>query len=156
MPCDTLNRRALAIGQPSRSAYSLIEVVAAIGLMGATLVPALELVRSSMEQSSETDQRQLLALYAVSQIEQQLGIVGMSWSTGTFSGDYSADDNPNIRYDTVTSDELVNGGIPDSLMDIRTTVYLDDNADDALSSGELQCTFRTKRGYFDTEVAQMP
>lgn len=137
-----------------RRAYSLVEVVAAIGLMAATLVPALRLVRDGMEQSAETDQRQLLALYAASQIEQQLGATAMSWTNASFSGDYSADGHADIRYATVCSDDPLNGGIVDSLMSVSTTVYYDENQDDALTAGELRCSYETKIGKLATYIAQ--
>lgn len=156
MPCLSFNRRPRTSRLRASAAYSLLEVVAAIGLMGATLVPAMELVRSSMEKSVENDQRQLLSLYAVSQIEQQLGVVEMTWATGSLTGDYAVDGHANIRYDTVVSDDPLNGGVIGQLMDLRTTVYVDDNGDDTLSSGELQCSFRTKIGRFATYEAKGP
>lgn len=136
-----------------RSGYSLVEVVASIALMAATLVPAMELVRDSMVVSEETDRRQLLSLYGVSQVEQQLAAAAMDWATGSYSGDYAADGNGAIRYDTTCSDDPVNGGIVGVLMDIRTTVYYDDNGDDALTAGELQSSYRTKVARYDTYSA---
>lgn len=157
MPSSLSQRRKTVTRWPRyRSAYSLVEVVAAIALTAATLVPALELVRTGMAQSSETDSRQLLALYAASQIEQRLGIVAMTWSTGSYTGDYASDGHPNLRFDTVCSDNPTSGGITDKLMDIRTTVYLDENQDDTLSTGELRCAYRTKLGNFATYAAQLP
>ncbi len=142
--------------RPHRGAYSLVEVVAAIGLMAATLVPAVELVRDGMELSEETDRRQLLALYAASQVEQQLGVAAMTWATGSYTGDYAADGHADIRFETICTDNPLSGGITDSLMDIRTTVYYDDNQDDALTAGELSCSYRTKIGKFATYAAQAP
>jgi len=121
--------------------------------MAATLVPAVKFVRYGMERSLEDDRRQLLALYAASQVEERLGIVAASWFEGTQAGDYAADGHADIRYTTTSSDEVASGGIVGTLMDIRTTVYYDTNADDALSAGELRCTFRTKIGKFATYEA---
>lgn len=139
-----------------RRAYSLVEVVASIALMAATLVPAIELVRESMAQGEQDDRRQLLALYAVSQLEQQFGAAEMTWATGSYTGDYAGDGQAAIRFDTVCSDDPLNGGITGILMDIRTTVYFDDNGDDALTAGELQCSYRTKIGRFATYEAMAP
>ena len=136
-----------------RDGYSLVEVVAAIALMAATLVPAVEFVRYGMERSLEDDRRQLLALYAASQVEERLGVVAASWAEGTQAGDYAMEGHPNIRYTTTCSDDVANGGIVGALMDIRSTVYYDTNADDALSAGEMRCTFRTKIGKFATYEA---
>jgi hypothetical protein len=95
----------------------------------------------------------LLALYAASQVEERLGVVAASWAEGTLAGDYASDGHPNIRYTTTCSDEVVSGGIVGTLMDIRSTVYYDTNADDALSAGEMRCSFRTKIGKFATYEA---
>lgn len=154
MPSDPSQRRPHAA--PCRAAYSLVEVVAAIGLMAATLVPAMELIRQSMKNSVEDDMRQLLALYAASQVEQQLGMTAMFWTVGSTTGDYAADGHPGIRYVTTCSDDPVDGGIVGQLMDVRTTVYDDANNDDVLTAGEKQCSFRTKIGKFATYEAMAP
>lgn len=122
--------------------------------MAGTLVPSLELVRTGLVKSAEDDLRQLLALYAVARVEQQLGPASHTWATGTYTGDYGADGHANIRYVTVCSDSPADGGIVGSLMAVRTTVYDDANGDDALTSGELQCSYRTKVGRFGTYQAK--
>ncbi|MEN0109194.1 MAG: hypothetical protein AAF805_00580 [Planctomycetota bacterium] len=130
--------------------------MAAIALMSATLVPAMQLVRRGMEVGEETDRRSLLAAYGVSQLEQQEAAVATSWSTGTLSGDYAADGHPDIRFDTVTSDDPLSGGVIDVLMDLRTTVYYDANGNNALDSDELRTEYRTKVGRFATYEAMAP
>lgn len=150
MPREPSQRRPLPSG------YSLVELVASIALMGATLVPALELVRSSMETSVEMDQRQLLALYAVSQVEQQLAASAMTWANASYSGNYAADGHSAIRFDTVCSDDPAEGGVEDTLMAISTTVYYDSNGDSTLNTDELKCSYRTKVGRFATYTAGAP
>ena len=133
-----------------RPAYSLVEVVAAIGLMTATLVPAMELVRDGVVRSAETDRRQLLALYAVSELEKQLAAAAATWATGAYSGDYAADGHADLRFDAAVSDDALNGGVPGLLMDLRVTAYHDANGDDVQGAGEMSCTYRTKLGHFVT------
>lgn len=133
-----------------RGAYSLIEVVASIGLMAATLVPAMELVRTGLEKSAEDDARQLLALYAVTQVEQRLAPAADAWTNTSYSGDYAADGHANLRYSTTCSDAVVDGGIVGALMSVSTTVYDDANGDDALTAGEMRCSYRTKIGKYAT------
>lgn len=139
-----------------RTAYSLIEVIAAIALMSATLVPAVSLVRDAMDTSIECDERQLLALYAVSQVEQRVAMISYNWSTGSASDDYAADGHANIRFNTVADDQPASGGVAGLLMDIRSTVYLDADADDVLDADELSCQYRTKLGRFATYEALSP
>lgn len=140
----------------SRAAYSLLEVVAAIALMGATLVPAMELIRDGMELSIEVDRRQLLALYAATEVENQLSATAALWANGTFSGDFAADGHADLRYTSVVSDDPLNGGVENQLMDIRTTTYFDENNNDALDADELSCDYRTKLGRFSTYEALSP
>lgn len=149
MPSDPFHRRP----RSARRAYSLVEVVAATALMGATLVPAMQLVRLGVKKSVETDRRQLLSLYAASQIEQQLATTAMTWASATYSGDYAADGHPNIRYETACSDDPASGGLTDQLMAVRTTVYDDANGDDAFTAGEKNCSYHTKIGKFATYEA---
>lgn len=133
-----------------RSGYSLLELVMSVALMGGMLVPALELIRKGMELSTEIDQRQLLAGYASSQLEERMATVAASWTTGTFIGDYSSDGMSNIRFTTTCSDAVADGGVVDTLMVITTVTYLDANANDVFDSNELSCTYQTKLGKFAT------
>jgi hypothetical protein len=149
MPSDLHTRRL----RSSRPAYSLVEVVMGMALMAATLTPTLALVRDGIDLSQVTDRRQLLANYAVSQLEQQLGIAAASWVTGSYTGDYAADGLASVRYVTVCSDSPANGGVVGQLMDIRTTCYWDSDNDDSLDSNELRTVFRTKIGRFSTYSA---
>lgn len=139
-----------------RRAYSLIEVAAATALMGSTLVPAMELIRDGIDLSLETDRRQLIALYAVSQVEQKLSAVSLSWATGSTSGDFSADGNADVRFSTTCSDSPLDGGVTGLLMAIQSTVYYDEDGDDTLDSDELSCSFHTKIGKFATYDALAP
>lgn len=132
------------------AAYSLVEVVAAVALMAATLVPAISFVRDAMEVSVEADERQLICLYAVSQVEALLAATAHTWAGGTQSGDYSADGRADIRFEAVADDATLSGGIPGSLMNIEATVYVDADADDTLDADELSCFFRTKLARFNT------
>lgn len=141
MPSNRSRRKSCAL---LKSGYSLVEVTIAIALMASTLVPAMELVRDGMQLSEEADQRQLLAIYAVSEIEQRLMTIAYTWSNGSATGDYAADGHDEIRFTTTWSDDPLDGGVVDLLMDIRTTVYIDADADDTLDADELSCDFRTK------------
>ncbi len=134
----------------------MLEVVMAVGLMAGMLVPSLELIRNGIQVSVETDQRQLLANFASSQVEQRLAMTAASWTTGSFSGDFSSDGLPEIRYITICTDAAVDGGIVDTLMIISSTTYYDANGNDALSAGELSCTYTTKLGNFATYEALVP
>lgn len=142
MPLRPGQRRLL------RSAYSLLELMVAVVLVAGTLVPALALIRDGMEASDEADKRRLLANYAVSKIEEHLAITAATWTKATSEGDFTADGFSELRFVVTTSDLVANGGIDDALMHVHVTTYFDTNGDDALSTGELRCQYRTKIGKF--------
>lgn len=143
----TISARHRRTPNPS-AGYSLLELVLAVALVAGTLVPALALVRDGLAASETTDQRALMANYAVSKLEEQLALVAAGWTTGSVSGDLSADGHGELRYTITRSDASADGGIEDELMHIRVTTYIDEDGDDALDADEPQCQYRTKIGKF--------
>ena len=137
-------------GRMARSGNSLLEVLAASALIGAILVPTLEVMRDAMTMSREIDVQNLLNLYAVSELERQMGTVAANWSNATFDGDFASEGHANIRYTGSRSDALVDGGIPDRLMTLTVTTYDDADGGDDLDGNELQLTMTTKVGKFVT------
>lgn len=132
---------------PARG-YSLLELVLAVALVGGTLVPALALVREGLDASEQTDQRAMLANYAVGKLEEHLAIVASAWTTGVVEGDFAADGNDVVRFSVIRSDAVIDGGIVGELMHIQVTTYIDENGDDAYGASEPKCDFRTKIGRF--------
>jgi len=136
---------------PSRCrGFSLLEVLMASTLAAIALVSSLALLRDGMELSETIDDRLMITNYAVSAVERQLADVATNWTSGTEVGDYAADGHADIRYTASRSDAASDGGLPDRLMHIQVTTYLDANGDNALSADEKNCTFRTKIGKFAT------
>ena len=127
-------------------AYSLLEVMLAAGICATALVPALALLRDGMTLAENIDTRQLLLVYGVSKMEEQLAIVAASWTTGTTSGDYAADGHSNVRYSVARSDDPASGGIAGRLMSITVTTYSDDDGDDTMDANEMRTTLTTKIG----------
>ena len=130
----------------SRGGYSLLEVVLASTLTIGTLVPAMSLLREGMQISDKIDNQLLLANYATRLLEQQLAVVAANWTSGALQGDLAADGYGHLRYVVSRSDDALDGGIPNRLMNIQVTTYIDANGDDGLSAGEVDCTFTTKVG----------
>lgn len=140
---------------PKRTAYSLLELVLAVALVGGTLVPALALMRDGMELSRTTDQRLLLSNYAVQKLEERLALVAAGWTTpvdDSTTGDLAADGFSSIRYIVTWSDLAANGGLPDQLMHITVTAYLDEDGDDTFDASEPSSVFRTKIAKLATYV----
>lgn len=127
-----------------RSAYSLVEMIAATALVGGTLAPALAVMRDALAASREGARRQLLANYAISVLESTAGGTMQNWTTGTTTGNCAADGHPAIRYTAVRSDAPADGGVTGLLMHIQVTAFDDENGNGVLNSGEESVRFRTK------------
>src|SRR3954452_23257509 len=102
--------------QRFRRAYSMIEVVLASSICLTALVPALSVLRNGMALGEIIDTRHLLLTYAVSKMEEHLAVVGAAWSTGTITGNFSADGQATIRFTVTRSDAVVDGGVVGKLM----------------------------------------
>lgn len=134
-------------------AFSLLEVVMASTLAAVALVGALAMLRDGLQASTTIDQRQMLTNYAVSKLEEQQALVAGSWTSGTVTGDYSADGHAYVCYTATRSDAVIDGGLVDQLMHIEVTTYVDEDGDDMLDVDEKSCVFRTKVGKFATYEA---
>jgi hypothetical protein len=128
----------------SRRAYSLLEVALASSLCATAIVPALALLRDGMTNLTKIDIDHMLLLYGVQKMEEQQAICARSWTTGSTSGNFSADGNSSVRYSVTRSDSAGNGGITNRLMYISVTTYYDTNGNSAMDTGESRLTFSTK------------
>lgn len=116
----------------------------ATALVAAFLVPALAVIRDSMIASSDQNERNLLANYAVSVLESQCAQRMMNWTSSTVTGNFAADGHSNIHYQAVASDAVAQGGIVGKLMHVQVTVFDDTDADGVADANEMQVHFRTK------------
>ncbi|QDU89913.1 hypothetical protein Pla175_33100 [Pirellulimonas nuda] len=149
-------RKRLGLQRPiasPRQAYSLLEVALAVALVGGTLVPALRVVRDGLELSRTTDRHQLLANFAVAKLEEQLGVIATTWTSGQTTGSFTAEGFASLRYVAVRSDSPADGGIASRLMNVTVTVFDDANTNATLDAGERNTVFRTKVARLATYVA---
>jgi hypothetical protein len=128
----------------ANAAYSLLEVVMASTICATALVPALAFMRDGMTLATTIDTKHMLLTYAVGKMEEQLAIVGATWTEGSASGDFAADGHANIRFTITQSDSPASGGIDDRLMSVSVTAYSDDDGDDAMDAAEARITVTTK------------
>jgi hypothetical protein len=127
-----------------RRAYSLLEVGLAASLCATAIVPALALMRDGMTNLTKIDTDHLLLLYGVQKMEEQQAICARSWTTGSTSGNFSADGNSNIRYSVTRSDAAASGGVTNRLMAISVTTFYAANGNSTMDTGESRLTFSTK------------
>jgi hypothetical protein len=122
----------------------MLEVVLAASICLTALVPALAMLRDGIALGDIIDTRHLLLTYSVSKMEEQLAIIGATWTTGTVNGNFASDGLPGIRYSVTRSDAAVDGGIVDKLMVVTVTAYSDDNGNSAMDASEARTTMTTK------------
>ena len=130
----------------TRNAYSLLEVVMASAICATALVPALAMLRDGMTLANTIDTNHMLLTYSVSKMEEQLAVIGATWSEGTSTGDFASDGHANLRFTVTTSDAPASGGIDNRLMDVAVTTYSDDDGNDTMDAAEARITVTTKIG----------
>jgi hypothetical protein len=137
------HERMTSRGKKARGAYSMIEVVLASSICITAIVPALSMLRNGIALADIIDTRHLLLNYAVSKMEEQLAIIGATWSTGTVTGNFASDGQATIRYTVTRSDAVVDGGVVGKLMVVTVTTYSDDNANSTMDATEARTTMTT-------------
>lgn len=123
---------------------TLLELMLATALTALALVPTLNLIRKGIKISSELETRQLTTTYCVSKLEEQLCLAAVNWNSTTSTGNFLSDGYSSLRYQVVTSDAAVDGGITDQLMSVTVVVWEDTDGDSTLDSDELQTSMRSK------------
>jgi hypothetical protein len=140
----TNRHRKARLAAPLRGGYSMLEVVLAASICLTALVPALAMLRDGITLGDIIDTRHLLLTYSVSKMEEQLAVVGATWTTGTATGNFASDGQSGIRYSVTRSDAVVDGGIVGKLMVVTVTTYSDDNGNSTMDSSEARTTMTTK------------
>ena len=137
-------RRTFTKRCTSRRAYSLLEVVLASAICASALVPALAVLRDGVALGDIIDTRHLLLTYGVSKMEEQLAVIGATWSTGTVTGNFASDGQSSIRFNVTRSDAPASGGITNQLMNVSVTTFSDDNGNSAMDTAEARVSLSTK------------
>ena len=132
-----------------RRGQTLLDVIAASTVIATALVPALRMMRDSLEVSRGVEEADLMATLCVDTLEQQMNTVAGTWDKTTASGDYTAlEGRSYLKFRVTKSDSPVDGGITDRLMAITAVVWNDANGNGTLESGEKKVTFATKVSKF--------
>ena len=127
-----------------RRGHTLLEVILAGVLMAVVLVPALRLMRDGLTLGRETEIRELLTTFCTSKLEEHLALVSAAWQTGNYTGDFSVEGYPNLRFEVVCSDFGGDGGISDQLMAVTATAWNDLDGHQALDGDELAVVLASK------------
>jgi len=133
----------------SRRGQSLMELVAASTIIATALVPALRMMRDSLEVSRSVEEADLMATLCVDKLEEQMNNVAATWDKTTTSGDFTALENRSyLKYRVTKSDAVSDGGIANRLMAVTAIVWNDANGNGSLDANEKKVTFATKVSKF--------
>ena len=132
-----------------RRGQSLLEVIAASTIIATALVPALRMMRDSLEVSRGVEEADLMSTLCVDKLEEHLNKVAGTWDKTTASGNYAAlEGRSYLKFQVTKSDAVVDGGITDRLMAITAVVWNDANGNGSLDTNEKKVTFATKVSKF--------
>ena len=133
----------------ARRGQSLLEVIAASTIIATALVPALRMMRDSLEVSRSVEEADLMSTLCVDKLEEHLNKTAANWDKTTASGDFSAlEGRSYLKFRVTKSDAVPDGGIGNWLMAITAVVWNDVNGNGSLDGGEKKVTFATKVSKF--------
>jgi type II secretory pathway pseudopilin PulG len=124
-----------------RRGFSLLEAMAASGMMAALLVPTLATMRYAMVQSEDATLRRFLAHYAVLKLEEACAEQIANWQSGDAVATFVATE---FKVATKTSDALADGGVPGRLMVVETVAWFDANGNGSVDAGEAHVNMASK------------
>jgi hypothetical protein len=131
-------RRAASGGQ------TLLELVGASTIIAIALVPALRVMRDTVRVGRETEMANLMATFCTSKLEESLADTLATWDDTTLTGTFTTEGYAGVRFQVNRSDAMSDGGIPDGLMSITSTVWEDRDSDGSWDADELRSVFATK------------
>ncbi|MGI8982623.1 MAG: hypothetical protein ACR2FY_25605 [Pirellulaceae bacterium] len=133
----------------SRRGQSLLEVIAASTIIATALVPALRMMRDSLEVSRSVEEADLMSTLCVDKLEEHMNKVAGDWNKTTASGDFTAlEGRSYLKFQVSKSDAVPDGGIGNRLMAITAVVWNDANGNGSLDGGEKKVSFATKVSKF--------
>ena len=123
----------------SRRGQSLLEVIAASTIIATALVPALRMMRDSLEVSRSVEEADLMSTLCVDKLEEHMSKVAGNWNKTTASGDFAAlEGRSYLKFQVTKSDAVPDGAV----------VWNDVNGNGSLDGGEKKVTFGTKVSKF--------
>jgi hypothetical protein len=128
----------------SRRGHTLLELVAAAAILAITVVPALRMVGTGLENGVRIENQGLVTMLAGGKLEEQLCVAGAAWTNVTLTGSFASEGYSYLRFRVVRSDAPADGGIVNRLMAITATVWHDADSDAVQDAGETSATFATK------------
>lgn len=116
----------------------------ASALIALAIVPAMALVRDSLDVGTKLADLNIAETYCVGKLEEHLALGAATFAEATDEGNFKADGYPQLRYRVVRSQQPADGGVADRLMAITATVWQDDDGSGKHTTGEACVTLATK------------
>lgn len=127
-----------------RRGHTLLELIAASTIISIAITSTLSLMVDSLEVSRDLEQRNLVTTLAVSKLEEHASLVTSSFTEGTFSGNFSAEGQPSIRFNVTRSTDPAVGGVLSELMVVSVYVWQDADGNGARNGSEPNVSLTTK------------
>jgi len=128
----------------ARSGYTLIELVMAASLTALAIVPALAVMRDSIELGTSLDSQNMITTLCVAKLEEHLALAAATFDEAKDSGNFSSDGHSELRYTVTRSTAGIDGGIADQLMAVTVTVWNDADSDTNQDADESSLTLASK------------
>jgi len=116
----------------------------ASALMAIVLVPTMVAVRDGMQLSRDIETLTAVNTLCVSKLEEQLAHTAVDFTAQTATGNFAAEGYADLLYQTIASDNVVDGGVADRLMVVTATVWHDADGNGLLGSDEPSATMASK------------
>ncbi|NNJ26267.1 type IV pilus modification PilV family protein [Alienimonas chondri] len=137
-----LVRRSRRKALPARAGLTLLEVIAASGVIALALAPALRMTRTALMAADRLDRQERCLTAANDRIETLMARTAADWdgqvtSTPVYST-VAVDGYPGMRASELTTDSTSYGGIPGRLAAIGTLTWYDEDGDASPDADEPQ------------------
>ncbi len=116
----------------------------ASSLTALAIVPALAVMRDSIELGASLDTKNMITTLCVAKLEEHLALAAASFAETNASGDFSSTGYGMLRYSVSRSAAVKAGGIPDQLMTVTVTVWNDADSDTVQDPDESALTLASK------------
>ena len=134
-----------------RHGYTILELVACSFIVGLMIVPSTVFMRDAIRFTARMENRAIMHSLCFNAIEVQCAQVSETFKTAKLQGDFSTQGYPNFAFQTIASSSKKDGGIPNLLMVIKSSVWEDLDKDRRLDADELAVTLETKIAHVEAE-----
>ncbi len=139
--------RPRRIPPSSRGGLTLLEVIAASGVIATALAPALRITRTALLTADRLDRQERCLTVANDHIESLMARTVADWDTvvspTATTASAAVSGYPGMRARDLSTDAAAAGGVAGRLASVSTLIWYDDDGDAVHDSGEPSVTLAT-------------